>query len=521
MRRVSSPRRSPRSPMGFGECIRMHKNTKLVVPLLLVAVMVMSIFSVFAYAAAPPYSASFTETGLPAGAQYNVTLTNATKTVWSGLTAAGSTATITAKLYNGTYVLGASAVMGSGHKYSGLVWSPPTSTIIGVSGGTISGTTALTFYEEFLLNFTESGLPSGTLWSVLVNGNTYTSTKSYLNLNEANGSYSFSIFAVNGYSPSPTSGTVSVSGGNVSVPISYSSGQKQYAVSFVESGLPSGTSWSVNAGGTLTTSNTNTVSFSLSNGSYSFKVFASNSHFYPIPKSGYVTVSGKTLQQNITFNYGYLVNFTATHLAKFVSWSVTYNGSTNTSTLGYITFMIRNGSYQFSVSIASNWKASPVSGYLNVSGAAASEAINFTELFYKISFIESGLPSGSVFTLTINNLLYQSTNGTITLTEHNGTFAFTPATVSGYTVSPATGTISLGFSNVVQSITYTAVTVKSSTGQGGGFTLSQTSIIAFLHSVDFMYLVFGVIIVAIGATVYVLGKPKHTRKGSRPKRRFK
>lgn len=183
--------------------------------------------------------------------------------------------------------------------------------------------------------------------------------------------------------------------------------------------------------------------------------------------------------------------------------------------------MIRNGSYQFSVSIASNWKASPVSGYLNVSGAAASEAINFTELFYKISFIESGLPSGSVFTLTINNLLYQSTNGTITLTEHNGTFAFTPATVSGYTVSPATGTISLGFSNVVQSITYTAVTVKSSTGQGGGFTLSQTSIIAFLHSVDFMYLVFGVIIVAIGATVYVLGKPKHTRKGSRPKRRFK
>ncbi len=479
--------------------------------------MIGSVFITSAYAAAPPYSASFTETGLPSGASYNVTLTNSTKTVWSGVTAAGSTATITAKLYNGTYILGASTVMGTGHKYTALVWSQPSSDIISVNGGTISGATALTFYEEFLLNFTETGLPAGTAWEISVGNNTYTSTKSYIDLNEPNGTYSYSIFAVNGYSPTPASGSATVNGANDTVAITYASGGKQYAVTFAETGLPSGTTWYVNlANGQQFSSSTSSIVFDEANGSYSFTTSEGNAHYYAVPSSGIITVNGKALQQNISYYYGYSVNFTAKNLAKFVQWSVTYNNVSKSSTSPYITFFIKNGSYKYSISIAPDWSASPSSGWLNVSGANAAQSINFTELYFTITFKETGLPAGSVFSITINNQLYQSTNGSVVIRAHNGSYVFMPAYVSGYTATPSSGTVSLGFTNVVQNIVYTSSAVHTNTTGSGGFTLpTYSSVLAFIHTTTFIYIVIGIALLVLIIGFIAKDDHKHRKSKSR------
>jgi hypothetical protein len=79
----------------------------------------------------------------------------------------------------------------------------------------------------YTVAFTESGLPSGTSWLVSLsvtaqlwdNQSSPTSTIIY---QEANGSYNFSIGAVNGYSISPTSGTVRVNGGPATQTVSFS-----------------------------------------------------------------------------------------------------------------------------------------------------------------------------------------------------------------------------------------------------------------------------------------------------------
>ncbi|MDA8054215.1 MAG: hypothetical protein M0Z77_01015 [Thermoplasmatales archaeon] len=484
-------------------------NKKLVLTFLIVTVMLGSMFLTSAYAAVPPYSASYTETGLPTGSTFTVSLANATKIATSTPTAAGSAATISG-LYNGTYVLSAAATPGTGHKYSGLIWNLPSSTIVGISGA-YAGT--VTFSEEFLLNFTESGLASGTAWNVLVGSTKYSSSKSYLDINELNGTYSYSVLGISGYSVTPLSGSIVLNGGNVSVPLAYSATGETFTVTFSESNLPPGSLWGIILNGETTSINSASTSYSLTNGTYEFKISDVGS-WYAIPSSGTITVNGKAVTQNITFRYGYLVTFNAANLAKGVQWSVTYNGTTNTSTASTITFFIANGSYKFSVSIAANWIGTPSSGYLNISGNAVSLSIGFTEIFYRLTFQETGLPSNTLWTITVNGQIYQTTNGTVILSEHNGTFNFVAATLSGYKSSPSSGVITLAYSSVVETISYSASTVKSGTGNGsGGFTI-PTSFTAFLHAYEY-YLLAGLIVAALIAILVREGVETRTSRKSK------
>ena len=460
--------------------------------LVLVALTVSSIFATNVYAAAPPFTGTFPTTGLPAGATAYVGLTNSSKTTIGHATA--GTNVVVSGLYNGTYILNASAVKGSGARYSALVWVPPSSTVIGISGP-YTDSTSLVFNEEFLLNFTESGLASGTTWNVLVGSTEYSSSRSYLDINELNGTYSYTILGMPGYSVSPLSGSVAVNGGNVSVPLAYSATGKTFTVSFSEANLPSGSLWNIILNGETTSTNSASTSYSLTNGTYEFKIPNVGS-WYAIPSSGTITVNGKAITQNITFRYGYLVTFDAANLAKDVQWSVTYNGTANTSTTSTITFFIANGSYKFSVSIAANWIATPSSGYLNISGNAVSLSVSFAEVFYRLTFQETGLPANTLWTVTVNGQIYQTTNGTVILSEHNGTFNFVTATIPGYKSLPSSGAITLAYSSVVETIAYSASTIKSGTGNGsGGFTIPP-SFTSFLHTYEY-YLLAGIIVAAL------------------------
>ncbi|MGC9193800.1 MAG: hypothetical protein ACP5FQ_07965, partial [Thermoplasmata archaeon] len=70
--------------------------------------------------------------------------------------------------------------------------------------------------------FTESGLASGTTWSITFNGNTESSTSTTISYTGiADGSYSYSVGAVSGYTASPSSGTITVNGANVNQAITF------------------------------------------------------------------------------------------------------------------------------------------------------------------------------------------------------------------------------------------------------------------------------------------------------------
>ena len=74
----------------------------------------------------------------------------------------------------------------------------------------------------YTATFTRSGLPSGTSWSVTVNGTSKTGTSSIAFAGLPNGTDPFSVGVVSGFNATPSSGVLTVRGGNTSWTIAFS-----------------------------------------------------------------------------------------------------------------------------------------------------------------------------------------------------------------------------------------------------------------------------------------------------------
>ena len=116
----------------------------------------------------------------------------------------------------------------------------------------------------------------------------------------SNGTYSYSIGSVPGYSTKNYSGSVAVSGSNVILNILWT--QITYPVTITISGLPSGTSWSATLEGpsiagqgniSTLTSASNIITFYEPNGSYSYTVDLP-SGYHASSSSGTIRISGKS-----------------------------------------------------------------------------------------------------------------------------------------------------------------------------------------------------------------------------------
>jgi peptide/nickel transport system substrate-binding protein len=154
---------------------------------------------------------------------------------------------------------------------------------------------------KYTVTFVETGLPSGTNWSVTVNGTTQSSGVRAITFSEPNGTYPFSVGAVAGYSENRTSGEVNVSGDPVTEGIAFAPKvPDQYSVTFSESGLESGTNWSVTLNGTLHSSTTNGITFTAPNGTYPFRIAAVAGYSANL-SAGSITVNGSPVQRSITF----------------------------------------------------------------------------------------------------------------------------------------------------------------------------------------------------------------------------
>lgn len=74
---------------------------------------------------------------------------------------------------------------------------------------------------KYTATFTESGLPAGTSWSISFNGTNKESTSDAISFTANNGTYSFSVGKVSGYTTSLSSGVIIINGKNVSKDINY------------------------------------------------------------------------------------------------------------------------------------------------------------------------------------------------------------------------------------------------------------------------------------------------------------
>jgi hypothetical protein len=328
------------------------------------------------------------------------------------------------------------------------------------------------------VTFDESGLVTGTSWSVTFDGTTESSTTTHIEFEGIeNGTYAYTVGAVSGEMPQPSSGSVTVNGADTTSKTTFTAvTPSTYDVTFDESGLVSGTSWSVTFGGTTESSTTTQIEFEgIENGTYAYTVGAVSGETAQ-PSSGSVTVNGADVTSTTTFTTAappaYDVTFHESGLVSGTSWSVTLNGSTKTSTATTVKFKETNGTYEYSVGNVAGYTATPLSGSVDVGGSDLTVAVEFTSTVlttYALTFAEAGLSTGTSWSVTLNGTTAASTNTTLTFTEPNGSYAYTISAPPNFTASPGLGDAIVTGSNVFLDITFTTVTLvlEATTSQGG------------------------------------------------------
>lgn len=162
-----------------------------------------------------------------------------------------------------------------------------------------------------------------------------------------------------------------------------------FEVSFVETGLPRGTEWSVNLDAMEQSSTSNLMAFYALNGSYNFTI--ARIHSYSIsPALGTIQVAGVTVNQAVAFkesNPLFIVVVTSYGLPLKTEWSVTIRSD---SAAGYpynqtfttykhsIETNLSNGSYIYSLERLTGFTPNAYFGYLHVNGTSRSISINWT-----------------------------------------------------------------------------------------------------------------------------------------------
>ena len=150
----------------------------------------------------------------------------------------------------------------------------------------------------------------------------------------------------------------------------------------METGLPPGTTWYVNlSNGQSYNTTGNSIEIQIPNGSYLYIIATTNKEYSA--QGGSLIVNGANLEISIKFNLvTYAITFTESGFSSGTSWSVTLNNIEKSSTNGTIIFNEPNGSYSYTISSISGYRANTYSGTIYVNGNPVSVSINWTIIIY-------------------------------------------------------------------------------------------------------------------------------------------
>lgn len=352
-----------------------------------------------------------------------------------------------------------------GAQYAFVGWS-------GLGNGSYSGTNATqtismagpveetaVFVGFFFVNFTATGLPSGLGWAVTLNGVYQSSTTAVVSFTETPGVYAYSIAPIPGFTVAPTHGNVSVTSGNVVVAVDWSA--VTFPVTFTEVGLPSGTNWSVTAENQSEYSSGPTIVFAAPNGTLGYTV-GPVPGFAPTVPAGSVTVNGAPQNLTVTFRaVNYTVTYAESGLPSGTSWSLTVGGVGRSTSGASVAYSLSNGTYAFRVGPVAGYFATPSGGNTTVAGSSVSVSIVFAPFAFGVSFTETGLPANTSWSVDVNQVRYSSTSPTISVSEPNGTYAFTVGNVSGFSSTPSSGNVTVNNRSVGMSVAFTAVSAAA------------------------------------------------------------
>jgi len=178
----------------------------------------------------------------------------------------------------------------------------------------------------------------------------------------------------------PTNGYIYVANSfSGSISVIEASPYKTYTVSFDQSGLPPGTTWSVSLANVMKTSNSNRLEFQVLNGSYQWSV--SSPYGYVVnPQSGTLDVRGDNQSVDLIFKPSsstYALTFSESGLPNGARWSLSVGGNAYATENRNITFSLKPGDYNFSVPPADGYYSVPSFGSIVVSNKPVTLSLLF------------------------------------------------------------------------------------------------------------------------------------------------
>jgi sugar lactone lactonase YvrE len=173
----------------------------------------------------------------------------------------------------------------------------------------------------------------------------------------------------------------------------------------------------------------------------------------------------------------YGLNFTTSGLPSGITWGVGLNGSSLSSSTGFLSRSVENGTYAWTATPVAGWVASPASGSISINGAGATVAIVYAPFDFTVTFTEKGLPTGTSWSVTIGSVTHPSAGTTVTFSEPNGSYSYTIGPVSGYSAANGTGVVSVSAAAAGVTITFA---VQSGSSSASGFSTTDWILIGVL-----------------------------------------
>lgn len=103
---------------------------------------------------------------------------------------------------------------------------------------------------------------------------------------------------------------------------------------------------------------------------------------------------------------------------------------------------------------------------MTVDGAAVSEETTFARVVFAVTFVETGLPEGTNWSITLGGVTDFGRNNLTYPGLANGTYAFTVASVAGYSPTPSVGAVYLHGKPVSSTIAFLVDAPPSGGGPG-------------------------------------------------------
>ena len=252
------------------------------------------------------------------------------------------------------------------------------------------------------------------------------------------------------------------------------------SITFTESGLPAGTTWSVaERDGPGIDSSTSYIRFwaidvAPFSATYSF-VVPNAAGYVPTPSTPRVDISGGSTSVGVVFAAGPpqdSLYFNETGLVPGSGWSVDLNGSVEFTSSGTILYRLSGGTYNFTIGPVDNYRAAPASGSVRVNGTIAGVYVVFSSIVWWLDFAQVSLPTGTTWYVNLTsgpagfvlpppvssntlNLAYQLANGTYNYTAQSADKEFVgPPTGSVEVRGTSPGTVFLTFRPVLHNVTF-------------------------------------------------------------------